>query len=366
MNIEYTEADKQLNRKDMYCQKIKVLLEEALRTKASDIHFSNLHDGLYLQLDIDGQTKTIEKVEEARKRTEFINALKRIAGFEARRDVRQTRAFSLNTLGVRFRCELSPGGGRGEHVSLRMVVDSFIPNLEWLQKNGLTKELADSYKWAISQKKGLILVTGATASGKSTTLQSLMMSYDRQSRRTMTLEDPVERYLEYVNHIDITETHSWNDGMKSLLRMAPKVILIGEIRDNESANFALKAANTGHLVLSTLHTNSVPDTVTRLLDMGVDKRVLADNLLLVSTQELMPKLCTGCRVEKEGRYFRGDGCEKCESKIPGYDGLIAVSEYASQISPELVIDYDKKNFQRHLNQSMESEKNRLRESGIIF
>lgn len=271
----------------------------------------------------------------------------------------QDRAFSLKTIKTRYRLAVN-ATEFGEAFVLRPISDK-IPTID---DCNLHPETRRDFLWAISQKKGLILITGPTGSGKSTTLQAGIMELPRQKKEVLAVEDPVERIVPYVKHIPITNNVTWHHAIKSALRSKPHVILIGEIRDSESASLALEAANTGHLVLSTLHTNSVAGTVDRLLEMGVKRSVLADNLLFATGQELVQTLCSNCRQKGKRGFIRGDGCNECKGR--GITGLIPLVEYCTKPDRDSIVNFNMKEFEKkELKVSFKSESERLVNQGMI-
>jgi type II secretory ATPase GspE/PulE/Tfp pilus assembly ATPase PilB-like protein len=216
-----------------------------------------------------------------------------------------------------------------------------------LVKTKTPEQTEKDLRYAMSQKQGFICITGPTGSGKSTTLQSILMEVDRAKKKVITIENPVERIIPSTLQKEITHKVGWKTAIKMALREDPDIILIGEIRDRESAELALEAAQTGHLVFSTLHTNDVAGIVDRLIGLGVERRLIADNLLFVSAQRLVQRLCSNCKVRlADGFYVRGSGCEHCTAKgVKGIKGRLPIVEYSFYPSPESIIEFDKKNFE---------------------
>jgi type II secretory ATPase GspE/PulE/Tfp pilus assembly ATPase PilB-like protein len=182
---------------------------------------------------------------------------------------------------------------------------------------GFSKDTLARFKDAIAKPFGMILVTGPTGSGKSTTLYSVINQMNTPEKNIITIEDPVEYQVEGVTQMqsnsDIGLTFA--NGLRSLLRQSPDIIMIGEIRDSETADIAIKASLTGQLVLSTLHTNDAPTAISRLMDMGIEPFLIASSLVLVAAQRLCRVVCKSCK---------GKGCKKCNST--GYLGRIAILE----------------------------------------
>lgn len=226
----------------------------------------------------------------------------------------------------------------GERVVMRILMQSnAIPSLNDL---GFPKYLNESYDDLLKHSHGMILVTGPTGSGKSTTLHSFLQQVASKEKNIITVEDPVEYNAHNVNQIQVNSDVglTFAAGLRSILRQDPDIIMIGEIRDAETAEVAIKAALTGHLVFSTLHTNNSTSALTRLVDMGVDEFLVSSSVLGVLAQRLVRKLCTHCKEEtttnpllvnefgiaKDKKVYKSAGCHKCN--FTGYSGRQAVGE----------------------------------------
>ncbi len=223
-----------------------------------------------------------------------------------------------------------------------------------MSKLGFPKRASKEFDKAIHMPYGMILVTGPTGSGKTTTLYSALQSLNNPDINIMTAEDPVEFNLEGINQVQMHSAIGLDFGtsLRSFLRQDPNVILVGEIRDQETASIATKAALTGHLVFSTLHTNDAPSTITRLIDMGMAPFLVASAVKLIVAQRLLRRICKNCKVEyeppedqleilgidmdevrKKGlKFYKGEGCPTCNGK--GLKGRIAIFE-AMPITAEL-------------------------------
>jgi len=218
-----------------------------------------------------------------------------------------------------------------------------------LDKLGFLPHPLETFKAALKKPYGMILVTGPTGSGKSTTLYSIINQINKPERNIITLEDPVEYELDGITQIQMKSEIglSFASGLRSVLRQTPDVIMVGEIRDFETADIAIKASLTGQLILSTLHTNDAAGALTRLVDMGVEPFLVGSSLIMTSAQRLMRKICPSCKAEaeipqsvldrvgiskqeldKRGArarvFYKGSGCPKCNST--GYYGRIAILE----------------------------------------
>jgi type IV pilus assembly protein PilB len=212
-----------------------------------------------------------------------------------------------------------------------------------MTKLGFDKAPLDDFKWAISQPWGMVLVTGPTGSGKTTTLYSALSDLNQPDVNISTAEDPVEYNLHGINQVQMHDEIGLNFAMslRSFLRQDPDVIMVGEIRDFETAEIAVKAALTGHLVLSTLHTNDAPATISRLLNMGVEPFLITASVNLVLAQRLARKICVDCKqpfeqekealkeigfddTQVESTTYKGVGCSTCSGS--GYKGRVALYE----------------------------------------
>jgi type IV pilus assembly protein PilB len=210
---------------------------------------------------------------------------------------------------------------------------------------GFDKDELEKFMASIHAPFGMVLVTGPTGSGKTTTLYSALSELNQESDNVMTAEDPVEYNLEGINQVQMKNDIGLDfaAALKSFLRQDPDIIMVGEIRDLETANIAIKAALTGHMVLSTLHTNSAPDTIARLMNMGVEAFNLVSALTCITAQRLVRKICTKCRVVDESvtpeamvslgihpsfatkvKAYKGEGCPACGGS--GNKGRVAVHE----------------------------------------
>ena len=214
---------------------------------------------------------------------------------------------------------------------------------------GFEPDALVEFKKAIAQPYGLILVTGPTGSGKSTSLYSALSALNKPEVNIMTVENPVEYNLKGINQVQVNQEIGFDfpDALRAFLRQSPNIILVGEIREIDTASIAIRAALTGHLVLSTLHTNDAPSAVNRLVDIGIEPFLIASSLNLIQAQRLLRKVCKGCRkkiepdeVDKvsilkriglttedilsQDIYEAGPGCTECNST--GYKGRIAVTE----------------------------------------
>jgi general secretion pathway protein E len=229
----------------------------------------------------------------------------------------------------------------GEKAVLRILEKS--KSLITLDGIGIPKEWLKKYRTYLSKPNGIILVTGPTGSGKTTTLYGSLLEMDRETKNILTIEDPVEYDIEGLTQVQVNPAVNltFANALRAFLRQDPDIILVGEIRDEETAKAAIQASLTGHLVLSTLHTNDAPSAVARLTEMNIEPFLVSSSLLLVIAQRLVRKICPKCVVkvkadkeiknffEVEGlsidEYYTGKGCEDCF--YSGYKGRTAIFEF---------------------------------------
>ncbi|MFC1496853.1 GspE/PulE family protein [Verrucomicrobiota bacterium] len=323
---------------------VSMILLEALRQGASDIHLEPQEKTLRLRYRIDG-TLINNPSPPKHLQGAVISRMKIMSGMDiAENRIPQDGRIKIHALGkeVDLRVNTLPTIF-GEKIVMRLLDKSALfPNLAAL---GLDEEAFRAMRHAIAQPNGVILVTGPTGSGKTTTLYSCLMELNQPEVNIITCEDPVEYQLPGINQVQINAFigFTFSSALRSVLRQSPDIILVGEIRDSETAEIAIKAALTGHLVLSTLHTNDSAGAITRLTDMGVEPSLLASSLILAQAQRLIRKLCPACK-KKSGKlpldllksydiapsFFEGEkiyeakGCIKCRNT--GYKGRMAVME----------------------------------------
>ncbi len=330
---------------------VNAMLIEALRTRASDIHLEVLEKSSRLRYRIDGAL--IERPSPPKSyHNALVSRIKIMSELDiAERRIPQDGRLKVRALGkeVDVRVSILPTIF-GEKVVMRMLDKSNLaPSLKAL---GLDDFAEQAMEYAIGQPHGIILVTGPTGSGKTTTLYSCLQDLNRSDVNIVTVEDPVEYQLAGINqvHVNVQAGLSFASVLRSVLRQDPDIILVGEIRDNETADIAVKAALTGHLVLSTLHTNDAAGAIARMVDMGVPPFLLASSLILAQAQRLYRRLCTFCRqpatiaadIYRANRipedYFAGatvyepQGCPKCNDI--GFKGRGAFMEVLT-ISDEI-------------------------------
>ncbi|HQW94676.1 MAG TPA: GspE/PulE family protein [Saprospiraceae bacterium] len=325
------------------------LILEARILGSSDIHVENYGERCRIRMRIDGQL--IEKyVIPLIDYPGIINKIKIKANLDiAERRLPQDGRIMFNHGGSKFdiRVSILPTL-YGEKVVLRILAND-TSSLQ-LESLGFTELDLERFKEGIRQPNGIILISGPTGSGKTTTLYSVLKILNKEKTNVLTIEDPIEYTLEGINQVQLKESIglTFASALRTFLRQDPDVIMLGEIRDAETAQMAIRAALTGHLVLSTIHTNSAWGTVGRLIDMGIPSYLIANTLKVTASQRLLRLLCMNCKIEKKFNIgqlpstfkapfhieyeFAAVGCEHCF--YTGYKGRKAIYEVV-WIDPEL-------------------------------
>jgi general secretion pathway protein E/type IV pilus assembly protein PilB len=317
------------------------LLVDAVKRGASDIHFEPEYAFLRVRYRIDGvleQIRSLHKMYWAgiAVRIKVISGMN-IAETRAPQDGRLS--LNLNGRPVDFRVSSQPTI-YGENIVLRVLDRE--KSIISLDKMGLSDETLNKLQLMLARPEGVLILTGPTGSGKTTTLYSLLSQLNVESVNIMTLEDPVEYPVTMMRQTSVNEAAKMDfaNGIRSIMRQDPDIILVGEIRDQETAEMAFRAAMTGHQVFTTLHTNSALGSFPRLLDIGIDPAILAGNIIGVIAQRLVRVLCPACREgyapsgeersvlgltdDRPVQIFRPVGCRLCGDK--GYRGRIAIME----------------------------------------
>ncbi|WP_297682541.1 GspE/PulE family protein [uncultured Candidatus Pelagibacter sp.] len=323
------------------------LITEAINLGASDIHIESFRDSAQTRFRVDGILKVMDKYSKFLHENydAVIARIKIISKLDiAERRVPQDGAstFKSDTKEIDLRVSVLPTKNK-ERVVMRI-----------LNKDAGDKALADlgfeakdleKLTKAISSPQGMVLVTGPTGSGKTTTLYSVLKHINKPGMNILTAEDPVEYEMEGIGQVQVKEAigYTFEEALRSFLRQDPEVILVGEIRDKATVDIALKAALTGHLVFSTLHTNDAPSSITRLLNMGTPNYLISAALTLIMAQRLARKTCLDCRVIDENitpkllnsigflpeqsaraKIYKGGGCAECSGS--GYKGRMGIYE----------------------------------------
>lgn len=325
------------------------IISQAISEGASDIHVEPMEDNVRVRYRVDGILQEKQRLPK-RIQAGIIARLKIISNMDiAERRIPQDGRLSLKYEGrpVDFRVSSLPSIF-GEKIVLRILDKT--SSLRPLEALGFSQYNLNKFESIITQPYGMILISGPTGSGKTTTLYSILNRLNTPTKNIITVEDPVEYQLKGINQIQVNEKAglTFANALRSILRQDPNIILIGEIRDKETAQIAIEAALTGHLVLSTIHTNDSSSIPTRLIDMGVEPFLVASSLIGATAQRLVRKVCQNCKhpvepseevlahlgfpLEEGVTFYRGDGCEACG--YTGYKGRIAISEILP-ISPEI-------------------------------
>ena len=335
------------------------LLFRAVKEKCSDIHIEPFEKEFVVRFRIDGVLYDIIR-QPKRAHAAISSRIKVMGQLDiAEKRLPQDGRIKIKVAGkdVDIRLSTVPTT-HGERVVMRILEQSGTP-LE-LVKCGFSPRSAEAIEKLVFKKYGIILVTGPTGSGKSTTLSSCLMKLNSSERNIMTVEDPVEYQLQGVNQVQVNTKIglTFPSALRSFLRQNPDVIMVGEIRDKETAEIAINASLTGHLVLSTLHTNDAAGSTTRLVDMGVEPFLIASSLLGVIAQRLIRKVCMKCReihkpsefelsemgmkhIPTGATFYRSVGCGSCSNS--GYSGRTVIHELM------MVDDYMKSLIVKHVD-----------------
>ncbi|MFC7047842.1 GspE/PulE family protein [Emcibacter nanhaiensis] len=304
------------------------LLHQAVSEEASDIHVEPMEASLKIRLRKDGMLEDVENPPH-QFRSAITSRLKIMAGLDiAERRLPQDGRIRIAVQGrdIDFRVSTTPTAF-GESVVLR-ILNQHKLELDFTTLGFPEPELG-RFRAALDKPHGIILVTGPTGSGKTTTLYAALNVLNRPDRKILTVEDPIEYMLEGVNQVQVNSRIGlgFSSALRSFLRQDPDIMMVGEIRDMETAQIAVQASLTGHLILSTLHTNTAAGAISRLLDMGMEDFLLASTLNLVMGQRLVRKLCGSCKEEvvvEGNKSWRAVGCPSCHQS--GYQGRTMIVE----------------------------------------
>ncbi len=325
---------------------VALIIEEAHGLRASDVHLEPQSDSIRVRYRVDGWLRDYHKLP-LRMHSEVISRIKILAGLrtdehQAPQDGRFRMVLEARPLDVRV--SVVPTY-YGENAVLRLLSDkagSFS-----LKTLGFSPENASKIEEAVKKPYGMILATGPTGSGKTTSLYTLLKTLNTEETSIITIEDPVEYAIDGIQQIPVNSRTglTFATGLRSILRQDPNIIMVGEIRDAETAGIAVNAALTGHLMLSTLHTNDAATTLPRLLDMQVESYLIASTVNVVIGQRLVRKICSHCKesrnitlaeakslsnvipakmLERQEKFFYGKGCDKCGQT--GYLGRVGIHE----------------------------------------
>lgn len=348
--IEYDEEIdklKELASEAPIIQKVNSIFTRAVNMRVSDIHYESFKNGMHVRFRVDGKLQLVERISASQK-SSIIARLKLLSAMNiAENRLPQDGRISIKVAGkdIDIRASSIPTAD-GESFVLRLLgkqaVTYSLAHLDFFDDHiKLLREI-------VKTPHGIFLTTGPTGSGKTTTLYSILNELNTEDTKVITVEDPVEYELDGISQIQVKSEidFTFANALRSILRQDPDVIMIGEIRDEETARIAIQSALTGHLVLSTLHTNSALGAISRLLDIGMEMFLLNSSINAVMAQRLVRKLCPNCKVEssltKESReglkidellqlypldrvsIFEPSGCEECN--FTGYKGRLPVAE----------------------------------------
>ena len=317
------------------------MIFDAMKERASDIHIEPLQDTVRVRFRVDGVLHTAVSVSKSI-HLPIAPRLKILAGVDIAESRKpQDGRFTVSVAGrdIDLRVAFFPMA-HGENVTLRLL-DKATAIMD-VEELGFTKDMANKFRKLIRSPHGIILVTGPTGSGKISTLYAVLNKISSPEKNILTIEDPIEYLIDNVNQaqVNLKIGLDFAGALRSFLRQDPDAIMVGEIRDNETADIAFRAALTGHLVLSTLHTNDAPTAITRLKDLEVDRSLMSSSMIGVLAQRLVRIICSECKEEYQPdktlfedygikigpgtKFYRGKGCEECSST--GYRGRIGVFE----------------------------------------
>ena len=318
---------------------INTIVSQAVKMRASDIHIEPFEDVIRIRFRVDGELQEVMTPSKAA-HSAIVTRIKimgkmDIAEKRLPQDGRVETSFDGRDIDMRIS---SLPTVYGEKVVIRILDRSNF--LAAKSELGFSENNLRLYDKIMLNPNGIIIVTGPTGSGKSTTLYSMLRGINKVNTNIITVEDPVEYKMNGINQVQVNVKAglTFASGLRSILRQDPDIIMIGEIRDTETAEIAVRAAITGHLVLSTMHTNDAPSTVTRLVDMGIEPYLVSSALVGVVSQRLVRKICDYCKteyhpddreqkllgVDEHTTIYRGSGCQYCNNT--GYKGRTAIHE----------------------------------------
>ena len=356
------------------------MIIDAINKKASDIHFDPTEDYLNVRIRVDGELLEYAKVPAFVKKN-LLTRIKIISGMNIT-ESRLPQDGAIKNLSDQIDLDLRVSSlpiVDGEKIVIRIL--NYTMSSSGLENLGLSEKNLEKINKLIKMPNGIILVAGATGSGKSTTVYSILQILNTVSKNIITVEDPVEMKIEGINQVQVMSDIGLTFGatLRSILRQDPDIIMIGEIRDDETARIAVRASLTGHLVLSTIHTNNSLNTIERLLDMEVERYLLGSALTGIISQRLVKRLCPKCRTSRPttnyekilfekvlhkevNNVYAPHGCSEC---INGYTGRIALHEVLeiNQNVRDAITNNVRKNELRHLVYK-ESDVTSLLEDGL--
>ncbi|MBI2194517.1 MAG: Flp pilus assembly complex ATPase component TadA [Planctomycetes bacterium] len=360
---------------------VQLIITEALRQRASDIHIEPMENRLRIRYRIDGDCFEVQSPPK-RLQGSIISRIKIMADIDIAEKRKPTDGrIKMKVLGraIDLRVSCLPAS-HGESVVMRILDKQSV--LLGIQDLGFMDDDYAKFQGIIKRPTGLFLVTGPTGSGKTTTLYAALNELNRPDVKIITAENPVEYNLSGINQAEVKEAIGYSFGriLRAMLRQAPNVILVGEIRDTETAEIAVQAALTGHLVFSTLHTNDAPSSLTRLIDMGVAPFLVSSSIQAVMAQRLLRTICKNCKTpttytpeelntvglkpsDVEGvTLFNGAGCSECRET--GYRGRLAIFELMEMNASLRDMAFKKEPIHRMREEAIHTGMKTLQQDGV--
>ena len=355
---------------------INATITKAINSRASDIHLEPFENKLSIRFRIDGVLREILQYKNniSQMVISRIKIMSKLDISERRLPQDGRISISIGQRNIDLRVSTLPSSF-GERVVLRILEkDSSDIGLNEL---GFTANTLNLIRSSLKKTEGIVLVTGPTGSGKTTTLYAGLKEISDRSQNILTIEDPVEYALDGVGQTQVnTKTGlTFAKGLRAILRQDPDIVMVGEIRDKETAEIAIQASLTGHLVLSTVHTNSAVNAITRLRDMGIEPYLLSSSLIYVLSQRLVRRLCPHCKIEDDesknsllekhqlnGKIYKAVGCEECDHT--GYKGRLSIGEFINindKVS-ELIHNSASEN---EITEYVYSDNKKIYENGLI-
>ena len=362
------------------------IFSNAVKSKASDIHIEVMEKEMLVRYRIDGVLHTVETLSKSLSPA-VISRIKILSKLDiAEKRLPQDGRIELTSMGraIDVRVSIIPTV-HGENVVMRLLEKE---DIEYsLQSIGLLEEDREIIESMVKMPYGIFLVTGPTGSGKTTTLYSILKILNEPSRKIITVEDPVEYQIQGINQIQVQSNIglTFSSILRNILRQDPDIIMIGEIRDKETAEIAIQASLTGHLVLATLHTNDAPSAITRLLDMGIEDYLINTTIIGVVAQRLVRKICQNCGESytptnfvleevnfkevkkkfgiKKSEFKRARGCNLCANT--GYKGRIGIFEIMKYTDDLKLTLIKEKNYISLRDRAIKGGMRTLREDGLV-
>jgi len=383
--IEDIEQLKDLASEAPVIRLVNLLISKAIESRASDVHIEPFEKDLKVRYRIDGILHDVESPPKKLKAA-IISRVKIMARLNiAERRLPQDGRIKLKVLGrdIDLRVSTLPTL-YGESVVMR-ILDKSNASLYDINKLGFPADSLAAFESLIRRPHGIFLVTGPTGSGKTTTLYSALSTINLPDKKIITIEDPVEYQMEGVNqiHVNAQIGLTFGAGLRHIVRQDPDVIMVGEIRDLETAEIAIRAALTGHLVFSTLHTNDAPSAISRLTDMGAEDYLIASSVIGILAQRLVRVICPHCKTEihpmpemlkeigfprngaggTEGRFYEGRGCAECSNT--GFIGRIGIYELMNVNDDIRKLTVEKADSGQIRKKALENRMRSLRDDGWL-